>query len=88
MAVFWQTMMKHGRHLDALVFPELEGLLVVAVESLQRRLQAGGKLERVEFFAFAAPFLGHVFADVLPEVAEHGHLVRRGCSPPPGRAAA
>ena len=29
-----------GRHLDARLLPELEGLLVVAVEGLQRRLQA------------------------------------------------
>jgi hypothetical protein len=27
-----------GRHLDARIFPELEGLLVVAVEGFQRRL--------------------------------------------------
>ncbi len=64
-----------GRHLDALLLPELEGLLVVAVEGLQRRLQAGGEFERVEFLAFAAPFLGHVLADVLPEVAEHRHFI-------------
>ncbi len=64
-----------GRHLDALVLPELEGLLVVAVEGFQRRLQAGGELERVEFLAFAAALLGHVLADVLPEIAEHRHLV-------------
>ena len=57
------------------VLPELEGLLVVAVEGFKRRLQASGQLERIEFFAFAAPFLGHVLADVLPEVAEHRHLV-------------
>ena len=64
-----------GRHLDALFLPELEGLLVVAVEGFKRRLQARGQLERVEFLALAAPFLGHVLADVLPEVAEHRHLV-------------
>ena len=64
-----------GRHLDALFLPELEGLLVVAVEGLQRRLQSRGKFERVEFLALAAPFRGHVLADVLPEVAEHRHLV-------------
>ena len=45
------------RHLDAPVLPEFESLLVVAVEGLQRRLQAGGELERVEFLAFATPLV-------------------------------
>ena len=63
------------RHADAALLPELEGLLVVAVECLERGLQARRQLERVELFALAAALLGHVLADVLPEVAEHGHLV-------------
>ena len=68
-------MMKQGGTLMPCLLPELEGLLVVAVEGFQRRLQAGRELERVEFLAFAAPLLGHVLADVLPEIAEHRHLV-------------
>ena len=55
--------------------PELEGLLVVAVERLERRLQPRRQLERIELLALAAALLGHVLADVLPEVAEHRHLV-------------
>ena len=47
----------------------------MAVEGLEGGLEAGRQLERVELLAFAAAFLGHVLADVLPEVAEHGHLV-------------
>jgi hypothetical protein len=47
----------------------------VAVKGLQRRLQTGGEFERVECLALAAPFLRHVLADVLPEVAKHRHLV-------------
>ena len=64
-----------GRHADAGLLPELEGLLVVAVECLQCGLQSGGQLERIEFFALAAALLGHVLADVLPQVAEHRHFV-------------
>ncbi len=64
-----------GRHLDARFLPELEGLLVVAVERFQRGLQARRKLERVELLALPAALLRHVLADVLPEVAEHRHLV-------------
>ena len=47
-----------GRHPDALLLPELEGLLVVAVERFQRCLQAGGEFERVEFLALPRPFFG------------------------------
>jgi hypothetical protein len=66
-----------GRHPDALLFPELEGFLVVAVERLQGRLEPGGKLERVEFSPFAASLLRHVFADILPQVAEDRHFIAR-----------
>ena len=57
------------------LLPELEGLLVVAVEGLERGLQlrrearAGSSVS-----ALPRPFLGIFGADVLPEVAEHGHL--------------
>ena len=47
----------------------------MAVEGLESGLQARGEFERVEFLALAAALLGHVFADVLPKIAEHWHLV-------------
>jgi hypothetical protein len=53
------------RHLDALFLPELEGLLIVAVKRLQRRLQSRGEFERVEFLAFTARALG----PLLPRLA-------------------
>src|SRR5260221_894998 len=62
-------------HVDTLLLPQLECLLIVAVESLQRCLQSRRKLKRVEFLAFAAPSRRHVLANVLPEVTEHRHLV-------------
>src|ERR1700676_5806169 len=57
-------------HLDALPLPQLECLLIVAVERLQRCLKSRWKLKRIEFLAFAAPFRWHVLADVLPEVLD------------------
>ena len=63
-----------GRHVDAGLLPELEGLLVVAVERLQGGLQLDREAERVERLGLAAALLGHLLADVLPEVAEHRHL--------------
>ena len=51
------------------LLPELEGLLVVAVEGVERGLQLGREAERVELAGLAAPFLRHLLADVLPEVA-------------------
>jgi hypothetical protein len=62
------------RDLDASFIPKLEGLLIVAVERLQRRLQAGREFERIELFAFAAAFFRHVLANVLPEIPEHRHF--------------
>lgn len=56
------------------ILPEIEALFIVAVKGLQRRLQASGEFERVEFLALAAPFLGAIFADVLPEGAAHRHI--------------
>ncbi len=52
-------------HLDALPVPQLECLLIVAVERLQRCLKSRWKLKRIEFLAFAAPFRWHVLANVL-----------------------
>ena len=57
-----------------LLGPQLEGLLVVAVERLQRRLQLRRQVERIEFSALPRPFFG-ILADVLPQIAEHRHLV-------------
>ena len=70
-----QTTMKHGGTRDARLLPELEGLLVVAVERLERGLEPRRQLERIELLGLAAALLRHVLADVLPEVAEHRHLV-------------
>ncbi len=63
-----------GRHVDAGLLPELERLLVVAVERFERGLQLDREAERVELAGLAAAFLRHLLADVLPEVAEHRHL--------------
>ena len=64
-----------GRDGDAALLPQLEGLLVVAVERLERGLQPRRQLQRIEVAAGAAPLLRHVLADVLPEVAVDRHLV-------------
>ena len=64
-----------GRHADARLLPELEGLLVVAVERLERGLELRRQAERVELAALPRPFFGIFLPDVLPEVAEHRHLV-------------
>ena len=47
----------------------------MAVECLERGLEASRELERVELFALAAALLGHVLADVLPEIAVDGHFI-------------
>src|SRR5207253_1376922 len=57
------------RHANARLLPQLVGLGVMAVERLQRGLQAGRQGERVEIAALAAPLLWHLLADVFPEVA-------------------
>ena len=64
-----------GRHADPRLLPELERLLVVAVERLERGLELRRKAQRIELAGLAAPLLRHLLADVLPEVAEHRHLV-------------
>ena len=63
-----------GRHLDPCFLHSVERLLVVAVERFERGLQLDGQAERIESSRLAAAFLGHLRADVLPEVAEHRHL--------------
>ena len=47
----------------------------MAVERFERGLQPRRQAERIELAALPAPLLRHVLADVLPEVAEHRHLV-------------
>ena len=64
-----------GGHLDLALLPELERLVVMAVEGMKGRLEPGGELERIEAAGRAAPLLRHVGADVLPEHAKHRHLV-------------
>ena len=46
----------------------------MAVEGLERRLESGWQLEGIQDGPLAAALLGHVLADVLPEVAEHGNF--------------
>ena len=64
-----------GRHSNAFFFPELEGLLVVAVEASRAVCSRVGSLRGSSAIGLAAALLGHVLADVLPEVAEHRHFV-------------
>ena len=64
-----------GWDLDAVLFPEPEGLFIVTVEDFQCGLQTGGKFEWVEFLRFSPSLFWHVLADVFPEVTEHGHVV-------------
>src|SRR6058998_2632955 len=66
--------MKQGGHGDPRLLPELEGLLVVAVERLKGRLEPSRQRKRVEALRLAAPLLRHVLAYVLPEIAEHRHF--------------
>ena len=64
------------RHADACLFPQLVGLLVVAVESFERRLQLRRQARAGRAsFALPRPFFGILDADVFPKVAEHRHLV-------------
>ena len=65
-----------GRHANAGFLPKLEGLLVVAVERFERGLQLRrqARADRASL-ALPRPFFGIFFADVLPEIAEHRHLV-------------
>ena len=64
-----------GRHRDLCLRPKAKGLLVVAVQRIQRCLQLRRQVERVECFGLATALLRHLGADVFPQVAEHRHLV-------------
>ena len=63
------------RHLDAFLAPQLVGLGVVPVKRLQRGLQLDRQVLRIQGLGLAAPFLRHLGADVLPQVAELGHFL-------------
>ena len=63
-----------GGHGDAGLLPEGKGLFVVAVEGLEGGLELGRQVEGVEGGGLAPALLGHLGADVFPEVAEHRHL--------------
>jgi hypothetical protein len=80
-AVFWQTTMKHGGTLMPSSSQSSERLFVVPIERFECCLQLGGKLSGS---SSVSPrfFFGIFGPDVFPQVAEHGHLLRRGCCPP------
>ena len=65
---------KTRRHADAGALPQLEGFFVVSVERFERGLQFHRQAERVQGFGFAASFFRHARADMLPKVAEPGHV--------------
>lgn len=69
-----QTTMKHG---GTRTFLSVEGLLVVAVEGFEGRLELRRQTERIQARGLAAALLGHLRTDVLPEVAVHRHLRAR-----------
>ncbi len=62
------------RHGDLFFGPQLKGLLVVAVQSLECGLKLRRQVERIQRLGLAAALLGHLRADVLPQVAKHGHF--------------
>jgi hypothetical protein len=68
---------EHRRRADPLLFPKLEGLLVVTVEGKQRRLQLRWQAQRIEHATLAPPLLRHPPADMVPEVAVDRHLAGR-----------
>ena len=63
-----------GRHLDTGLAPLAEDLLVVAVERVEGGLQRRGNAQGIEHRRLGAPRARHLGADVLPQVAERGHL--------------
>ena len=69
-----QTTMKQGGTRTPACAPQLVRLVIVAVEGLQRGLQFNREAERVKICRLAAALPGHPRANVLPEVAELGHV--------------
>ena len=63
-----------GRDAEAFRLPEVEGLGVVAVEGVECGLQLRRQIAGVEEIGLAPSFFRHPCADMLPQVAEHGHL--------------
>ena len=63
-----------GRHGQFGVGPSGERGLVMTVQSGERGLQLQGDGQGVQALGGVAPFFGHLFADVLPQVAKHRHL--------------
>ena len=66
-----------GRDLDILFPPQLEGLGIMAVERLEGGLELDGEAERVERGSLAATLPWHLLPDVVPEIAELGHVAAR-----------
>ena len=54
--------------------PQRKGLFVVAVQGLKRGLQLRWQVQRVQAFSLATTLLGHLGADVFPQIAKHRHL--------------
>jgi hypothetical protein len=73
-AVLLQTTMKHRRNADACLLPQLEGLLVVAVERLERGLQFDRQAERIKRLALPRPFLGIFLPICSHRLRNFGHL--------------
>ena len=65
------------RNPDVCFLPETKDLLVVAVEGVQRGQQFGRQAQRVQGLGLAASPLGHLLPDMLPQVAELGHVLAR-----------
>ena len=63
------------RHADLALLPELEGLFVVPVERLHRRLEHGRQLQRIDAAGVGPVLLRHVVADVDPKIAILRHFV-------------
>ena len=61
-------------HLDAGLFHQFERLLIMPVQGLQRRLQFHRNTERVKETGPGETLLRHLLSDMLPEIAELGHL--------------
>ena len=62
------------RNLDAGFPPYFERLPVVSIESFERGLQFDGNAQRIERGGITALLFRHLLADMVPEIAELGHL--------------
>ena len=66
-----------GWDLDILLPPQLEGLRIVAIEGFESGLELDREAERVEGGSLAATLPWHLLPDVVPEIAELGHVAAR-----------